>query len=200
MVDMNKEDVKELFRIARGSIEETLFNRIFEIDEKVKEKFSEKKGVFVTIKIHPTNELRGCIGFPHPLYPLWEGVYFAAKEAAFNDPRFPPLTESEYRKTILEISILTKPEKIIVENPREYLEKIEIGKDGLIVRYGEFSGLLLPQVPIEEGWDAEKFLDFTCWKAGLPFKAWLSPDVEVYKFQSEVWSEKQPFGEIERIL
>ncbi len=197
---MEKEDVKMLFSIARGSVEEVLFGKEFVIKEEIKSKFSEKRGVFVTLKYHKTEELRGCIGFPYPEFPLWEAVYLSAREAAFNDPRFPPLKKEEYKGIIFEISILTPPKRLEVKDPREYLEKIKIGRDGLIVRYGSFSGLLLPQVPVEEGWDVEKFLDFTCWKAGLPFKSWLDRRVEVYTFQAEVWREKEPFGDIERVM
>jgi hypothetical protein len=93
---------------------------------------------------------------------------------------------------------LTPPELIKVNNPKEYPKKIKVGRDGLIVKKGWASGLLLPQVPVEWKWDEEEFLSQTCWKAGLPPETWLSPGVEIYSFQGQVWCEEKPRGKVVR--
>ena len=168
-----------MLKIARKAIEDPNF-----VPKEIPEYAKEKKGVFVTIT--KNNELRGCIGFPLPIYPLWEGVIKAARAAAYDDPRFPPLDKSEIKDIKIEISILTVP-KEIEGDPKEYPKKIEIGKDGLIVEYDGYSGLLLPQVATEYNLSPEEFLDDTCIKAGLPPGCWKY--AKVYKFQAEIISE-----------
>ncbi len=168
-----------LLKIARKAIEDLEY-----IPKKIPKKAQEKKGVFVTIT--ENGELRGCIGFVYPIYPLWKGVILAAREAAYNDPRFPPLRKEEINKIKIEISILTEPQKI-EGDPSNFPNKIKIGKDGLIVKYDGYSGLLLPQVATEFGFNSKEFLDETCVKAGLPPGCWKYS--EVYKFQAEIISE-----------
>ncbi len=197
---MEKAEIKELINLARLSIEKRLEGKKVEVKEEIKRKYSEEKGVFITLLTYPEERLRGCIGFPRPVYPLWRAVIVAAREAAFTDPRFSPLSREEYKNIIVEISILTQPKLLEVKDPREYLEAIKIGRDGLIVEFGPFSGLLLPQVPLEEGWNVERFLDYCCLKAGLPPRSWLDRRVKVYTFQAEVWKEKEPKGEVIRVL
>jgi hypothetical protein len=97
----------------------------------------------------------------------------------------------------VEVSVLTKPEPIEVENPRDYPKHIEIGRDGLIIEWSGYSGLLLPQVPVEWGWDVEEFLSQTCMKAGLPPDHWFEKDVRIQKFSAQIFKEKTPGGEIE---
>ena len=106
-----------------------------------------------------------------------------------NDPRFPPLSEDELNQITIELSILTEPELIKVKDPREYLEKIEIGKDGLIIKRGVFSGLLLPQVAVEQEWSVEQFLENICLKAGLTIDSWMDENSKIYKFQAEIIHE-----------
>ena len=146
-------DIKEgekAVRFARNVIEEYVKkNSVPEMG--VKDSFQENQGAFVTIHTYPDHALRGCIGIPLPVMPLKEAIKEGATSAT-RDPRFPPLAESELDSIVVEVTILTKPEIIKVNYPKEYLEKIEIGRDGLIVERGIFKGLLLPQVPIEQGW------------------------------------------------
>jgi uncharacterized protein (TIGR00296 family) len=144
-------------------------------------------------------ELRGCIGYPTPDLPLTEAVIDAAVSAATRDPRFPPLEKGELNRIIVEVSILTPPSIIKVRNPQEYPKELQIGRDGLIVEQGYFKGLLLPQVPVEWGWDCEEFLGHCCMKAGLPPEAWILPDTRIYKFEALVFKEKQPNGEVEEV-
>lgn len=158
--------------------------------------FAEKQGAFVTIHTYPEHDLRGCIGLPLPIMPLREAIAEGAKSAT-RDPRFPPLGESELDNIIIEVTILTKPELIKVDKPEEYLSKIEIGRDGLIVEQGFFKGLLLPQVPIEQGWDKEEFLSYTCMKAGLMSDAWFNENTKILKFCGQIFTEIEPRGKIE---
>ncbi len=164
----------------------------------VPKKFKEKMGVFVTLEKQPGNDLRGCIGYPEPIAPLIDALIDSAISAASRDPRFRPVRESELSHLTVEVSVLTPPEKIIVKKPEEYVKKIKVGRDGLIVKRGWYSGLLLPQVPVEWGWDEKEFLSQTCHKAGLPPDAWRDKGTEVQSFQGQVWCEEEPKGKIVR--
>jgi len=157
--------------------------------------FTEKQGAFVTIHTYPKHDLRGCIGIPNPIMPLNEAIIEGARSAT-RDPRFPPIGESELDKIIIEVTILSKPELIKVDKPEEYLSKIELGRDGLIVEQGFFKGLLLPQVPIEQGWNKEEFISSTCIKAGLMPDAWLNEDTKISKFSGQIFTEIEPRGKI----
>jgi len=160
------------------------------------EKFEKKSGVFTTINSYPDNELRGCIGFPEPIMPLKDALIKSAIYAATEDPRFSPLNKEELDKVIFEVSLLTVPEEIKAKIP----ENVEIGKDGLIVEYGFYSGLLLPQVATEYNMDQETFLDQTCIKAGLSPGCWKNSNVKVFKFQAEIFKEERPEGNIKRVV
>lgn len=152
------------------------------------EEYRKKMGVFVTIYKKNPKRLRGCIGFPHPQLPLIEALIEAAINSC-KDPRFPPLSEYELEEITIEISVLTEPELIEVKNPKEYLEKVEIGRDGLIIRNGFYSGLLLPQVAVEHKWNAEEFLKHLCLKAGLTIDSWLDSNSRIYRFQAKIIHE-----------
>ncbi len=167
------------------------------------EKLKKESGVFVTLnklkgREKRTHELRGCIGYPLPIKPLVEATIDVAIEAATADPRFPPVTPDELDYIVVEVSILTPPKVIEVSDPLEYPAKIEIGRDGLIVEYGFYRGLLLPQVPVEEKWDVIQFLSYTCYKAGLPANCWKQKDVTIKSFQAEIFEEIEPRGKIKR--
>jgi uncharacterized protein (TIGR00296 family) len=117
-------------------------------------------------------------------------------QSATHDPRFPPLSETELNKIIIEVTILTKPELINIDQPQDYLSEIEIGRDGLIVEQGFYKGLLLPQVPVEQGWDKEEYLSHTCMKAGLMPDAWFDKNTKISKFNGQIFTETSPGGEI----
>jgi hypothetical protein len=123
-------------------------------------------------------------------------VVETARESAFSDPRFPPLSRDELDKVVFEISVLTPPEKIEFESPLELPNLIQIGRDGLILRYGPYSGLLLPQVPVEYNWDVEEYLINLSMKAGLPPDGYLYKGVEIFRFEAQIFSEKEPSGEV----
>lgn len=181
------ENRKKLLNLARSVVSCYLKSEELKIDDDIK-KFSEKLGVFVTI--NEKNELRGCIGFPEPIFPLYEAIVKAAKSAAFNDPRFSPLQLEELEQISFEISVLTKPKLIKVDSPIDYLKNIKIGEDGLIIENPFGSGLLLPQVFSREKCNPEKALEMTCMKAFLPTNAWQDPNSKIYKFQAEIFSEE----------
>lgn len=184
-MDLTSEDKKTLLELARESIQS--FYEDKHVDLLKYSGYKEDLGVFVTLKIN--NELRGCIGYPGPYYPLNQAIMNAARAAAFEDTRFDPLTEEEFKKVKLEISVLTKPKLIEVKDYHEYLRKIEVGRDGLIIEYGPNSGLLLPQVPTEWGWDTEEYLENLCYKAGLSKDEWKEPGVKIFAFQAIIFSE-----------
>lgn len=185
---------RKIVELARNSIE-TFFTKE-SIDLEYYSEFSEKQGVFVTL--NKNNELRGCIGFPEPVYPLNRAIVEAARSAAFSDPRFPPVEKEELDKIEIEVSVLTVPELIKVNDPEEYHDKIVIGGHGLVIR-GKFgSGLLLPQVPVEWEWDVDEFLKNICMKAGLPDDAWKDLENKLYRFQAQIFAEKGPKGEVEK--
>lgn len=185
----------ELVGLARKAIETAFENK--ELDASIPKRYPKKRGVFVTLHMFPSNELRGCIGFIQQDLPLGKAVVAAARAAAFSDPRFMPLQQGELDKIIIEISILTEPEEIKGNGKRKGLIKeIEVGKDGLIVSFAGFSGLLLPQVPVEQGWEALEFLEYACLKAGLDRDAWKKQDCKIYKFQAQVFSESKLGGEV----
>ncbi|HHV23769.1 MAG TPA: TIGR00296 family protein [Methanosarcina sp.] len=154
--------------------------------------FGEKRGVFVTLS--EEGLLRGCIGHPYPDSTLKEAILDSAISAAVRDPRFPPVEKEELERIVVEVTILTQPEKINAP-PKELPDKIEIGKHGLIVKQGYYQGLLLPQVAPENNMDSIDFLSHTCMKAGLSPDAWVK-GAEVYCFEGQIFKEKEPRGEV----
>lgn len=160
--------------------------------------FHEKQGVFVTLHTFPDHELRGCIGIPLPVMSLHEALVEAACGVT-QDPRFPPLRGSELDAVVVEITVLTKPERITVKQSVDYSKHIVIGQDGLLIEQGFYKGLLLPQVPVEQNWDVEEFLSNACMKAGLTPDAWLDKATHVSKFQGQIFSETKPNGQVEEI-
>lgn len=186
---LTSDDEKYLLNISRKSIESiTRDNIILEVPNDCPEHLKEKLGVFCTI--NKNNNLRGCIGYPEPVKPLINALIDVSISAAQNDYRFETLKEEELKDIKIEITILTKPELIKVEKNEEYLEKINIGEDGLIIKTMFNTGLLLPQVATEYNMDVKTFLEHTCLKAGLKPNDWLNKkDIEIYKFQGKEFSE-----------
>jgi hypothetical protein len=152
--------------------------------------FDQPRGVFVTLLQAGDGSLRGCIGYVVAVYPLRVAIPRVAWAAAVDDPRFMPLGPAELRRTIIELSVLTVPEEI--PSSRPIPDQVQVGRDGLIVDRDGESGLLLPQVAVEEGWEAHRFLAETCRKAGLPPDAWRRPGTIVRKFQAELFREPTP--------
>ncbi|MBN1829223.1 MAG: AmmeMemoRadiSam system protein B [Deltaproteobacteria bacterium] len=173
---------KRLLAIARASIVSSLAGKEEPSFDNESGALREKRGAFVTLK--KRGHLRGCIGFIEAKKPLDRTVFEMARAAAFEDPRFSPLKESELKDLAIEISVLTPFEKI--RGPKE----IEIGRDGLYIVKGYRSGLLLPQVAAEYEWDGLTFVEETCRKAGLSSDAWKSPEATLYRFSAQVFGDE----------
>jgi uncharacterized protein len=177
----------ELIKLARQSINSYLNKTSIKLTKEFKELYLKKQGLFVTLTLD--GNLRGCIGYPEPVLPLYEAIIGAAQAAAFDDPRFPKLSKEEFKHLKIEISVLTIPEHIDVKKPEDYLKEIKIGKDGLIIRSRFGSGLLLPQVFTEYKCTVEQALEMTCEKAGLSSEDWKNLENKLYKFQAQIFSE-----------
>jgi uncharacterized protein (TIGR00296 family) len=200
-LDLSLEEGKLLVKLARTAVEEYLKTRKrIHAPEGFPQKLMQPCGVFVTINSVEggEKELRGCIGLPYPTTPLAEAVIESAISSATQDPRFYPLSLDELERVVFEVSVLTPPQLVEVEDPRDYSSKIKVGVDGLIVERGFYKGLLLPQVPVEWNWDEEEFLCQCCLKAGLPPDCWLMKGTKVYKFQAIIFEEEKPKGEVKR--
>jgi uncharacterized protein (TIGR00296 family) len=200
--ELTQEEGKFLITLARNTVKQYLENgKTSKPPKETPKKLFEHCGVFVTINRlrDGGKELRGCIGYPYPTSPLVEAVIDSAINAATQDPRFDPLSANELDRVVFEVSVLTPPEPVKVKNPQEYLSKIKVGKDGLIVERGYYKGLLLPQVPVEWSWCEEEFLCQCCMKAGLPPDSWLTKDAKVYKFRAIIFEEETPNGEVKRL-
>lgn len=176
---LTPEDERACLKLARQALE-----HYFEAGDRLRSPvksgpLKEKRGAFVTLTVG--GELRGCIGYPLPVKPLDETVIEMAVAAATEDSRFDPLAPDELKRLKIEISVLGLPE------PAE-AGRIEVGRHGLIVSKGYRRGLLLPQVPVEHGWDRETFLRHGCLKAGLPPDEW-KRGAEIETFTAQVFSE-----------
>lgn len=199
--ELTNEEGKFLVQLARNAVKDYLKTRKEILPpENTPEKLFEPCGVFVTINKLDNGEktLRGCIGYPYPTSPLVEAVIDSAISAATRDPRFPSLSQTELTEVIFEVSVLTPPELIETNNPREYLSKFAVGEHGLIVEKGTHKGLLLPQVPVEWNWCGEEFLCQCCMKAGLPPDTWLTKGTRVYRFKAIVFEEESSLGAVKR--
>jgi uncharacterized protein (TIGR00296 family) len=189
-------DGEILVKTSRTIVTEFLKNRIkITLDKKFETDFSFNSGIFVTLN-NPLG-LRGCIGYPLPKKKLFDALV-EASIAATEDPRFTPVKSEELDEITFEVTVLTQPEKICVLDSSEYPSKIKVGRDGLIIKHGLNSGLLLPQVPIEYSWTEEEFLGHTCEKAGLPWDYWNDKETEVQKFEGIVFKEETPNGRVIR--
>ena len=192
---LSLEQGEKLVKLARQAISSYISKKKIRIKEGIRKEFSILSGAFVTLD--KDGLLRGCIGVANAVYPLYQAVADSAVSAAFSDPRFPPLDKEELDKITISISVLTNPTAISVRNPEDYIKQIQIGRDGLLVKGVFSSGLLLPIVAVEQQWDGLTFLEQTCLKAGLPADTWRDFNAcRVYKFQTEVFSEKSPNGEV----
>lgn len=174
-----EEEKAQLKKIATRTIEAVVRSKDVPEFEAFTGRLNEPFGVFVTIT--KAGNLRGCIGHIVADQPLYRITSEMAKAAAQCDPRFDPLTVEELDEIEIEISVLTPFE------PVTDFKEIVIGRDGLIVRRGYCTGLLLPQVATDYGWTVEEFLEHTCNKAGLPKKAYREKGTEIFKFSAQVF-------------
>jgi uncharacterized protein (TIGR00296 family) len=197
-LNISDEDGQTLVKTARLVVTEYLKKgKKIELSKEIKSKFAFKSGVFVTLD--KKENLRGCIGFPMPDEILYQSLLDAAIASSTEDPRFPPVRFEELDEITFEVTILTPPVEIKVKDPSEYPKMVKVGRDGLIMRWEFGSGLLLPQVPVEYGWNVEEFLNHTCEKAGAPFNYWKQKSVKILKFEGIVFREIEPNGQVKRL-
>lgn len=190
--ELGLEDGIFLVKLARQAIESYIIDGItIEPPNNTPEKLRKPGMAFVTIERYSRGrELRGCIGFLQPITSLAKAVINAAIAAATQDPRFPPLSRDELNDIVIEVSVLSLPK------PIDNVNRIAIGKHGLIISRGWHSGTLLPQVPVDYCWDRETFLAECCMKANLEPDCWLDPRTRIYIYEAQVFYEKTPKGEI----
>ena len=191
---------ERLVKLARKAVEKYL-NESVVINADNSYGLTQKAGVFVTLNYLSNNKeyLRGCVGFPLAEKTLHQSVIEAAIAAATQDPRFEPINKKDIENIIFEVSVLSPPEKIEVQNPKDYKNHIKIGRDGLILKCKYGSGLLLPQVPVELNWDIDEYLANICYKAGAPPDAWLMPESQLYKFGAIIYKEFEPNGNVKKV-
>ena len=171
----------ELLKLSRGCLEEFLKHGRKAIKAPVSPELLERWGVFVTLHTH--GELRGCIGLPEPVSPLFQAAQECTLSAARADPRFSPMTAVELPNAQIEISVLSPLEAV------EKIDSIVIGTHGLLLNHLGRRGLLLPQVAMEHGWDRDQFLEQLCRKARLPATAW-KEGATIQRFSALVFCEK----------
>jgi uncharacterized protein (TIGR00296 family) len=188
MAVLSEEEGKLAVRIARSALENRLRGRRMTEIPAVSPVFADDRGVFVTLT--RGGRLRGCIGYPYPVMPLSEALVNAAVAAATEDPRFLPVSAGELDEIEVEVTVMTPPEPLLCP-PAERPSRIEAGRHGLIITGHGRSGLLLPQVATEYGWDEKTFLDHTCMKAGLPSGCWQRDGIEVQTFEGQIFHEQR---------
>ena len=187
---MELSDGISVVKTARKVIESEVIKKMVEYDRR----YVEHSGVFVTINTYPDGDLRGCIGYPEPVFQLSEALFRSAKSAC-HDPRFLPLEKDELDNITVEVTILSKP-TLIPGTKDDVKKQIIIGRDGLILDAPRGRGLLLPQVPVEWNWNVTEYLENLSRKAGLGKDAWMNEDARIYSFTGEIFSETSPNGEI----
>ncbi len=180
--ELSEEDRRLLLRVAREALVAHFEGREYRPPEG-SPAVREARAAFVSLHRRADDDLRGCVGVMESEEPLAENVARMAVAAATHDGRFAAVTRDELPGLVLEISALGPLRAV---RP----EEVEVGRDGLLVSYAGRRGVLLPQVPVEHGWDRETFLDKTCGKAGLPADTWRRPEAKLLAFVAEVFGEE----------
>jgi AmmeMemoRadiSam system protein B/AmmeMemoRadiSam system protein A len=176
---------KELLALARKSVEHAITEKeAYEPAASISEALNQERGAFVTLT--KSGQLRGCIGYTSPVKPLYMTVRDTATLAALQDPRFAPVAASELPQLEYEVSVLSPLRRVIDT------QQIKVGQHGLLMKNGIFEGLLLPQVPVEQGWDRQTFLEETCRKAGMGSNCWKDEDTDIFEFTAVVFNEHEP--------
>ena len=182
---LTESDKNELLSVARKSVEEAVGEKKeFEPGPTSSEALNQDRGAFVTLL--ESGDLRGCIGYTSATKPLYLTVRDTAAFAALRDPRFRPVSVPELPRLRYEISVLS-PLRRVVD-----VQQIKVGQDGLLMKNGGYEGLLLPQVPVEQKWDRQHFLEETCGKAGMRATCWQDADTDIFAFTAVVFGEHKP--------
>jgi AmmeMemoRadiSam system protein B/AmmeMemoRadiSam system protein A len=182
LFSLSKKEQQQLIQIARDAVEYRIKEGdVLKLDKSYEANLLQDRAAFVTLKIN--HQLRGCIGYTSPISPLCQTVRDAAIQAATQDPRFRPVKEDELKLLTYEISVLS-PFRRVLDT-----DKIEVGRHGLLIKKGEYVGLLLPQVPVGQNWDRQTFIEQTCRKAGLTIDAWKDTNTDIFSFTAFVFGE-----------
>jgi AmmeMemoRadiSam system protein A len=181
---LSSEDRANLLDLARRTLERYLDTGVLPDPPTGSPALDEPRATFVTLWRRDTGELRGCRGEIQARQPLARSVMHMAVASATDDPRFPPVTAPEVAGLRIDISVLTPLAPIAVE-------EIEVGRHGLMIVKGGYSGLLLPHVPVSYGWDRDQFLVALCRKAGLVETAWRAPGAKIFGFETDEWGEAE---------
>lgn len=187
-IALNLQEKLELLSVARRAILHRLTHSASPPigEDDVSENLRLLSGAFVSL--HIEEELRGCIGSIYAEEPLFRIVGQMAIQAATEDPRFPPLTNSELPRTDIEVSVLSELKPIAAAD-------VEVGVHGLFLSRGSRRGLLLPQVPGQYGWNRKHYLGQLCLKAGLPDRAWADPESRLLMFTADVFSDSSLYDD-----
>jgi AmmeMemoRadiSam system protein A len=182
---LNEKEKNELLSVARKSVELAVQEKhTYLPDASTDDVLSREYGAFVTLR--EAGALRGCIGYTSAMKPLYLTVRDTATLAALRDPRFQPVSVAELPQIDYEISVLS-PLRRVVD-----IQQIKVGQHGLLMKNGTYEGLLLPQVPVEEKWDRQKFLEQTCIKAGMQSDCWKDENTDIFMFTAVVFGEQKP--------
>jgi AmmeMemoRadiSam system protein B/AmmeMemoRadiSam system protein A len=182
---LSETEKSELLALARKSVEYVVQEKYaYEPPASASATLNQERGAFTTLK--KSGELRGCIGYTSAAKPLYITVRDTATLAAMQDPRFPQVSASELPSLEYEISVLS-PLRRVTD-----VQQIKVGEHGLLMKNGDSEGLLLPQVPVEQGWDKHTFLEQTCRKAGMPSTCWMDDDTDIFSFTAVVFGEHKP--------
>lgn len=177
-------DKDELLKLARKSVEQAVrTGKPYDVAASSGSTLNQERGAFVTLT--KAGQLRGCIGYTSAAKPLNLTVRDTATLAALRDSRFPPVTASELGLLDYEISVLSPMRRVT------NIEQIKVGQDGLLMKNGEYEGLLLPQVPTEQGWERQKFLEETCAKAGMQTDCWKDENTDIFMFTAVVFNDSK---------
>jgi AmmeMemoRadiSam system protein B/AmmeMemoRadiSam system protein A len=179
---LSEPEKSELLALARKSVEYVVQEKYaYEPPASASATLNQERGAFTTLK--ESGELRGCIGYTSAAKPLYITVRDTATLAAMRDPRFSPVSASELPKLEYEISVLS-PLRRVTD-----VQQIKVGQHGLLMKNGDSEGLLLPQVPVEQKWDRQTFLEQTCRKAGMQSNCWMEEDTDIFSFTAVVFGE-----------
>jgi uncharacterized protein len=183
---LSEEDRRLLLRVARGALCAHLAHDVPRL-ETGSSAVHAPRGAFVSLHRRDDGGLRGCVGVVESREPLLHNVARLAVAAARDDRRFEPVRLEELAGLAVQVSALGPMRAVRPED-------VEVGRDGLVLSCDGHRGVLLPQVPVEHGWDRETFLDRTCWKAGLPTGSWRRPEAALLAFVAEVFEEQPDMG------
>lgn len=187
MLRLSKSVGSELLAIARSSVMAAFSGENYRLKSEVRDRLSVEVGVFVSIYLK--GELRGSFGYMPGVCPLSDGIRRAARGAAFMDSRFQPLTRQEFNNSKFEVAIIEKIEELKVKRRDGLLKRINPKRHGLLIKYGPFRAVQLPEFAVRLGLSARDYLERTVEKSGLAPEQWLSSNLRVFVFSPKVFSE-----------